>query len=489
MKALLGMGVAGARGDDAWVLQRALLAYLLLWSGIWLSGYRFLDDRGRSVWGALGWENNGRPLTTLVMRLFTRDGQLLDTTPLPQLLAIVLMALTLVVLRRQLQAPPRWSWLACALVLFATPLFIENMAFRFDAFSMSLAMLGAVLAAGALRSSRPYLGIGLGAGWLAVVLMLYQPAVNVFVALCCLHGGLAARQAGPARLWHDLWRALAALALGLLLYYPVMQHFLPEVGYSAHHAERFGLAALPAGAWHNLLMAWQKALGWLYPAALLALGLLLGMALVGALRGATWQRRWPVLACLALSPLALFGLMLALVNPIWQPRAFVGLGGVVACWTLLAWHLGQGAVWQRLVGGVASIYLATVLLQAWLFGGLTGELHRHEEWLLRDIADRVNAEYRQHGRDQLVIEGNWAWPPVAGRSRQHDPLMRTLLPRGLQEGDYWNEPALDLRGLFEEVVVTTPQATPPGARQTLLYESRYYRLWWDGERLVLSLQG
>ncbi|MGO2132613.1 MAG: glucosyltransferase domain-containing protein [Halomonas sp.] len=90
---------------------------------------------------------------------------MLDTTPLPQLLAIGLMALP----------------------LFATSLFIGNMAFRFDALSMSLAVLSGVLAAGALWSPRPYLGIGISAGWLLVTLMLYQPAVNVFVALCCLH--------------------------------------------------------------------------------------------------------------------------------------------------------------------------------------------------------------------------------------------------------------------------------------------------------------
>ena len=485
----LGLGHEGDGGSDGWVFRRALLAYLLLWSGIWLSGYRFLDDRGRSLWGMLGWEDNGRPLTTLVMRLLTRDGQLLDVTPLPQLLAIGLMALTLVIVRRQLQAPARWSWLACALPLFATPLFIENMAFRFDAFSMSLAMLGAMLAAGALWSPRAYLGIGIAAGWLLAVFMLYQPAVNIFLAMCCLQGALAARQSGPARLWHDLWRALSALVLGLLLYYPVMQHFLPEAGYSAHHAERFELAALPGGAWQNLLLAWQKALGWLHPGALVALGLLLGMVLVGALGGATWRRRWPVLLCLVLSPIALFGLMLALVNPIWQPRAFVGLGGVVACWALLAWHLRPGELWRRLAGTVAGAYCATVLLQAWLFGSLAGELQRHEEWLLRDIADRVNTQYLQNGRDRLVVEGNWVWPPVAERIRPLDPLMRTLLPRGLQEGDYWNEPALDLRGLFEEVVVTTPQASPPGAVEALLHQSRYYRLWWDGEQLVLSLQG
>ncbi|MGO2132612.1 MAG: hypothetical protein ACTH3D_06905 [Halomonas sp.] len=73
MTRLLGLG-SGEHYADCWVLRWSLLSYLLLWSGIWLSGYRFLDDRGRSLWGNLGWEDNGRPLTTLVMHIFARGG-------------------------------------------------------------------------------------------------------------------------------------------------------------------------------------------------------------------------------------------------------------------------------------------------------------------------------------------------------------------------------------------------------------------------------
>lgn len=165
--------------------------------------------------------------------------------------------------------------------------------------------------------------------------------------------------------------------------------------------------------------------------------------------------RWAVLLCLALSLLALFGLMLALSNLVWQPRVFVGLGGVVTCWSLLAWQLNVAVGWRYIVGSIVTVYLVTVLVQAWFFGALLGELQRHEAWLLRDISARVNTQYLQHGRDRLVIEGDWAWPPLVERSRQQDPLVRTLLPRCRVPDDqvaYRSYPLLAARALLQQFI-------------------------------------
>ena len=68
--------------------------------------------------------------------------------------------------------------------------------------------------------------------------------------------------------------------------------------------------------------------------------------------GAGWRRVWTVgvKAFVALGVVALsYGLPLALVHPVFQPRMFVGIGVVMASLALIATRAGWRRWWNRIV--------------------------------------------------------------------------------------------------------------------------------------------
>src|SRR5262249_46718944 len=138
------------------------------------------DDLKRALIGRTGWDSNGRPLTTLLMKLLQfYDHALIDISPFTQIGAVAILAWAGVLIARRyaIRSP-----LVAALVAFplgAQPFFLENLSYKFDSLSMSLALFLALLPVVALREDRR--GWWLGVAALFASLCLYQPAFTAFL--------------------------------------------------------------------------------------------------------------------------------------------------------------------------------------------------------------------------------------------------------------------------------------------------------------------
>nr|WP_298375247.1 glucosyltransferase domain-containing protein [uncultured Halomonas sp.] len=487
--------------QDKTTFLAALGLYTLVWFSLSLVNYAYIDDRGRTLWGTLGWEDNGRPLASLVMRLFTLDGRLFDTAPLPQLLAIGVMAASLVLLRRQLHAGFSWGWLVCAAPLFATPLYAENMAYSFDSLTMTLGGLLSVAASGfvwQLRRPDCVWQLGAAMALLVAMLCLYQPMITVFLALCCLHGALAGSVAAWGRLIRGSLRTLATLGVAFALYLAISAWVMPSEGYSAEHSRTFALQELPFGVLHNLVGVVNHLQEWLPSQAehlLVFILLLAGVALLLHLRA---QRREQPVALSAmivagfvlLLGVALYGPMLALSDPIWKPRTFVGLGAVVCALLLLGRRLATGRWLQWLVVGAACAFLLMTFASNAIFANLLARHGDNEALVFSRIAQEVNLQFREHQRDRLAIVGRWPFEPVVQRGREGSRLYRHLLPPSLYPGSFWNKPGLELYGMDPRIAPILDDEIPPlETPWTPVQETATYRLEANDRYLRLVLGG
>ena len=103
---------------------------------------------------------------------------LVDISPLPQIGAVLVLTwIGVLIARRYVATSPRSAALV-AFPLGAHPFFLENLSYKFDALSMSLAILLAVLPIVALDAGRR--GWWLGVLAIFASLNFYQPAINVF---------------------------------------------------------------------------------------------------------------------------------------------------------------------------------------------------------------------------------------------------------------------------------------------------------------------
>ena len=209
--------------------------YVLYMLPLLLAGDYYLDDLGRSDRGYFGWSRNGRPLADGVLMFLGFFGRTLqDIGPLPQLVALVLLAYTMVLLSRRFYAPLKRSLLAgCLGLAIMSPFLLQNFVFRFDSAGMFLALVLAMLGYAVPEELSQRYRFVYTVITLFLMLNIYQAAIGVFVAMAFLEllfGG-ASKQAAFRRL---VERAATLIVAGIL--YKVFLLWVPMETYAAAHS-------------------------------------------------------------------------------------------------------------------------------------------------------------------------------------------------------------------------------------------------------------
>lgn len=140
----------------------------------------FVDDTTRSIKGYFGWTELGRPLTEWLYMMMTLNSKLLaDITPLPQLLSIFILCITVIIIIRNTFSYPSIAAVLISMTAVINPLVMGNMLYRYDSLSMVISLLLPVLAWEKINQSKyVYSGI-----LLICCLCLYQPAIAIFPLL------------------------------------------------------------------------------------------------------------------------------------------------------------------------------------------------------------------------------------------------------------------------------------------------------------------
>ncbi len=123
------------------VLLNGIVAYCILRADRY-----YVDDLGRVRSGYTGWTGDGRPLTSFIMQSLNMGTPLTDLTPLPQMLAALLLGGCALLVARKFGIRDAATAAMAALPLGASPFFLENLSYRFDVLTMVLAVTLALLA-------------------------------------------------------------------------------------------------------------------------------------------------------------------------------------------------------------------------------------------------------------------------------------------------------------------------------------------------------
>lgn len=309
----------------------------------------YLDDLGRSLYGYTDWSAGGRPLADVLFALVSFGTPVADISPLPQLLAVVLLAAGAATLASMLfDRLPGLSECIVVFPIIGSPFFLENLAYKFDALTMSAAVLIAVLATLPLRNKVANLVVG--SLLIVSAHSLYHPAVNLFIAITIVVW-IAATRASDAHgtNFGYVLGNTSKFVLGSLIYMGLVAPATINSEYGSSNSatipistEGFAtfqnnvsvafrfiteyVASIPA--WLSLLLLIATAgftlcrLRWCFaaptmPAVASRIGLLAAALIV-----------------LALSP---FGILLVLERPVLFPRTFVGFAGLMV-FVLFALH-------------------------------------------------------------------------------------------------------------------------------------------------------
>jgi hypothetical protein len=471
------------------------------------------DDLVRALNGAYGWNANGRPLTTLLMRALEFDlPSLVDIAPLTQFLAIALLALsgTLIARRYALSSP--WLGALLTLPLGAQPFFLENLSFRFDAPAMALAMLLALLPVTMWRH-KPY-GFWLGAVCLLGCLCSYQPALNVFLIFVLLDLLAAmAERSEPRQIARLACRYTAQTFLALAVYEwkiaPSIKEWVQEHSQTIHGIRDLDVVTHNAKTMGSYLLdamphRWMQTLVPLL--ILMALAPLLIAFRYSFATSAPPRPLWLKIVSIAfalLAPLAaaasLAGPMLLLVSPIIAPRVFISVGALISS-GLIALYVAGNATTNRwttyLIYAVAGIWATCMLAFANAYGNAQVAQGQYEDRIATQLSDDLAELRANRGVKQFLLDGSAGLSPLTAYGASRFPLLNTIVPTYLQDHDFMSRYFVKQYGTGMDEVRENPagNALADGllaraCNAPPLYSRNRYTLRLLGDTAVVTLPG
>ena len=450
-----------------WAYLVALYAFILV--PIVRADRLYNDDLKRALFGRTGWDSNGRPLTTLLMKLLQcYDHALVDIAPFTQMAAAAVLVFTGHRLAHRFSRAPSWTSALLVFPLGAQPFFLENLSYHFDALSMALAVFFAVVPFIIDEPSRRANDITMEqSGVLAVVhaqveswehrrrwsfwlgtlslfacLNLYQPAANVALVLALLEAVLAMLDATPpASLARSLGRRVAQVVLAAFSYevtigshvngwvrqksVPVALDHLSQVTVNLHHFLGFIL--------DSFHLQW-----WLYfgpVVAVMALVLIgVGLCYAWSFRRA-WGARRTVLTASAtccmpfFAMITAFGPLLLLADPPVESRVFVGVGAVLAAGLLILDSAARQWRWSSRWSIAAATMLAigmSVIASA--YGNALAAQKAFEEHTARQLADDLAASGANSPFQSVLLAGSTGYAAQTAHIIEEFPLIRSLVP-------------------------------------------------------------
>lgn len=293
----------------------------------------YIDDIGRACFGYKGWENFSRYLTNFLSGFIHTDSYLSDISPLPQILALLIMSFAEVIVIEIVSGKTEfsfWSVLA-VLPLGLSPYFLECLSYRYDAPYMALSVLVSAAPFLILRSCHKYNLFFLGSV-LGILMMCttYQASSGIFPMLVIF---ICIRRWNDADAYKDIGTFILTSALAYGTGLAVFRVFLmkPVKDYVSN--------ALPAAAeWMPVVMRHLNQYVWHirsdFTRVWKVLILLLCVAFVLCM--ACQSKRNKLAACLltggafTVMGLMSFGIYPLLEAPLYEPRAMYGFGAFLA---------------------------------------------------------------------------------------------------------------------------------------------------------------
>lgn len=451
-----------------WTCAYLAILYGLILFPILRADRLYNDDLKRALFGRTGWDSTGRPLTTLLMKLLQcYDSALVDISPFTQLGAVAVLAWTGASIAQRYGVRSAWLGALVVFPLGAQPFFLDNLSYKFDALSMTLAMTAALI---------PFLLIEKrGRSWwwgvlsLFVCLNLYQPAVTAFPVFALLEVPLAQlKEERPETLLRGIWaRVTQAAAAGVVYEVVVGIHvngWVKRKSAPIHGLEGLSQIGVNARAFLHYIGASFNTHWWMYFGPMLVLlaivPVIVGLRYTWRVRGtqSIWLTSALGITSALLSAVAVmlsFGPLLFLADPPIAGRVLVGLGPLLVAGLIVMeaashrWGLSN-----RWTLGAGTLLGAGLCVIASAYGNAASAQKAYEDHVASGLADDIAEASANHALQGLLLEGSVGYAPVTAHVIAQLPIVGSLTPMYIAGSDtfhthifllHYLHPFVDLR--------------------------------------------
>lgn len=450
----------------------------------------YLDDYYRTASGSIAFAGVGRPLAGVVMGIISlHHWFIFDVAPLPQILSAVFLSVTLSILSFVLVDITEATVVLSLSFVFCSFWFLQNLSYRYDSLTMSLAICLALLPF-VLRKVESIVCIFLNCLCVILCLDLYQPAINAFLVFAFFSFIYNMHPGNVGRSVKVLFFRIVSCGIGLILYKFQMLIVSPT-GYGARHS---ATTLSPYVGAHNIVLfstyAYELAFSTRQSTVVFLVFFLVSMcAILTNLYEALWVRKSYIHFFMLLA--GFFGLllcaagpMLFLKSPVLVPRVMIGFSVLFSAISVLAFQK-VGKIIRKLLVAMLLFSLFSQFSLSFAYGNGLKLSSRSGHYIARGILENVS-KLSAGRKVALLIEGR---EPQLSGVRNIDrqlPIMTKLLPAyldGINKGgawqlNFWNfgRPLNVVTNLREarKIEALARDRKPDGQIRTSIYVLRRY---------------
>lgn len=461
---------------------RLTLIYAIAIIAIIRADYNHIDDLGRVLHGYKGWDAMSRYVSFFSSAVLHADNYLTDISPLPQLLAVFLLALSSVIVIYALSGRQKitfWEIIA-VLPLGISPFGLDCLVYKYDSPYMALSILASVF---------PFLFLGCktlsysicSIAGILVMCTTYQassgiyPMLTAFICFKWWNSGKSVRE-----VFKFLASSFASYAAALGIYsFFIMK---PVDSYVSSSFAPIGQIVQQLRTYFTIVYydfkTWWSAL-----VCLLAISFIY-LAVRDSSRkkyGSLFMAILTVFICIIMS----FGVYPALSKPLYSPRAMYGFGALIAF--LGVSIAGAGKLYPAKAACLGLSYAFFVF--AFTLGNAIAEQSRYTDFRVELVLHDLN-DLEIFSTDEVKkvqLSGNIGQSPVIRNMPQNYKMLNQLVRNYFGGSDYWKKyyfyNYFDLKNVAQDNSIDLTTYSLP-----ILKDTMYHTISGNDEYILIELK-
>ncbi|EJW2020592.1 glucosyltransferase domain-containing protein [Salmonella enterica] len=407
----------------------------------------FVDDLGRSLYGGLGWSGNGRPLSDFIFYIINFGIPIIDASPLPLMLGIVILALALSCVREKLFGDDYITASLCFMMILANPFFIENLSYRYDSLTMCMSVAISIISSYVAYQYKP-INIIISSILTIAFLSLYQAALNTYaIFLLAFIISDVVKKYSLSNIIKNALSSVAALMVGYFIYSFFIAKKLVTGTYNIEHSKIIEINSSLIEVLTSNVLSFYRMFSTIlnggnyliYYSLFFAIIVSLIVIILKIIKRDENKKAKILLVSLSLlaSIFFIIGPMILLKSPIYAPRVLIGMGGFMFFCCLCVFYAFEN---KR---SISRIYFSFILVVSTIFSygayNAISAQFKFEENIVNRISQDI--EYLGLGSDKEKIKfiGVEPYTSINENIVTKHPLMKELIPRIINNDWMWSE--------------------------------------------------
>jgi len=481
---------------------RSFLKPVLLMSSIYLLGiisiiranFLYQDDIGRSVDGYRRWYDWSRYVSEFLSVFIHADFRLTDISPLPQVLAILILAVSSVLLVYVLNDKKIiTTGLLASVPVGLSPYMLECLSYKFDAPYMALSVLASIVPFLFLTRKKTFIFFSIVS--LLVMCMTYQAASGIYIQITLVLGfnDWNCKRKTNREVFLFLGTAVLSFCAAMVIF----RVFLMRL----YNAYDLSTAMLPlpqmfSGLLTNLqnyVTTINSDFGFIWKGLI---GIIFCFFIVKSVYTSAQNKVISFLFAIVLLCLLFilsYGVYLALESPLLLPRTLYGFGVFLAIISIsITFNFNKSAK-------ISALALSwCFLVFALSYGNALADQIRYVNFratiLLQDLSDL----YPDKDDSEIAIQlkNTIGFTPVVENIAMHNPVIYRLVPQMMIEDRFWgdhyylihfNYAPFSVANFGRIIVTSEPQIDFATLDLPVVKKTYYHTIRSDGKRVLVEL--